>query len=405
MTLKTSPTAGAVPLTTTTMYDPFGRPVQIDQPSDQMPGAVDTTNPAWMAQYNDSGPIRQVSFQTVDGTDSAPIYQQHVSYIDAFGATLYTTEDRGNGDWVVSGVHTKYSNGLTHQTYAPFFAPPATRPTSLTLTSPAATSTYDGAGRTLTQTDFDNHTTSYAYSFTRNADYNVAAALVYSTDALKTQTVTSYDGHGRTIEIDRLLTLSGTQDDVDTVITYSAANERIEIDQADNTNFVSRTMSFDTLGRMVAQSEPNTGNWQYTYNDSGDLVALVDPRGCGKVVYHDALGRDVAEDYSPCTGSQSPPYSQPNLTTGDGTEVFNVYDAYGNLEQQFDRGQNSTYGFDARNRPFSVTKQIAVPGGSDFLSTRYAPNAFTKQLPTYSLANRLLNYSSGADSGTVRKFV
>jgi YD repeat-containing protein len=66
--------------------------------------------------------------------------------------------------------------------------------------------------------------------------------------------------------------------------------------------------------------------WRYAYNDNGELVGTSDARGCGSNYIYDTGGRIVVEDYSPCVASQQT-YSTPNPTTGDGAEVFYVYDA------------------------------------------------------------------------------
>src|ERR1035438_2655472 len=101
-------------------------------------------------------------------------------------------------------------------------------------------------------------------------------------------------------------------------------------------------------------------------------------------------------DYSPCQDDQSA-YSVPNLTTGDGTEAFLTYDAYGAIASESDRAQRSTYKYDPRGRMTQQQTQIAVPGSSDVLSKRYAPRLFTKGLLSYSQANRLLVSSTGTD--------
>jgi YD repeat-containing protein len=186
--------------------------------------------------------------------------------------------------------------------------------------------------------------------------------------------------------------------DLVTTISYTAAGERTSIAQSFPGGASQRQMTYDTLGRMVAQTEPNTGTWQYAYNDSGDVVGLMDPRGCGKVVYHDGLGRVAAEDYSPCPSSDAPAYSAPNLTTGDGTEAFTTYDGYGNVAREADRAQVSVSTYDARNRLVEVDRQVAVPGASDLMASRYAPHVFTKKILGYSEANRPLVSDTGADT-------
>src|SRR6202034_1757536 len=104
---------------------------------------------------------------------------------------------------------------------------------------------------------------------------------------------------GRVVQTDRHVVASQQgAGDLITATTYTASGERTSIVQTSPSGVVQRQMTWDALGRMVAQTEPNTGTWQYAYNDSGDLVGRMDARGCGEVIYHDALGRVTAEDYS-----------------------------------------------------------------------------------------------------------
>ena len=402
ITQKTSATVGVIPLVTLMRYESFGRLAEVDQPSADVPGLADTSNPALLIQYNDSGLVRQIYSLTLDGTEVSPLSQAHYKYVDGFGDTLAAIDQAGDPSspqWIVSGAHTRYSNGQRKQSFMPAFQ--ASAAYSFGGSYAGHTMTYDGAGRVLTDTDADAFTTTYSYQF----GLATAASLVRVTDPEQTSgshvgayTTSSSDGHGRVIQTDRHVVHSQLgAGDLVTTTAYTAVGERRSITQTYPGGSNARQMTWDTLGRMVAQTEPNTGTWQYAYNDSGDLVGRMDARGCGEVVYHDALGRVTAEDYSPCGSSDSPAYSAPNLITGDGTESFYVYDGYGNVAREADRAQSSSYSYDPRNRLTSVQRQIAVPGGAVTLAARYAPEVYTKQVLAYSEANRPLTSSTGAE--------
>src|SRR5260370_18562415 len=154
-------------------------------------------------------------------------------------------------------------------------------------------------------------------------------------------------------------------------------------------------MSYDVLGRMVSQDEPNAGTWSYAYNEAGQLGGVMDPRACGKVIYRDWLGRVMAEDYSPCNPSQ-PAYSLPNLATGDGTEASYGYDGYGQLNVLSDRAQSSTFNHDWRGRVTEFYRRIASPNACPDFSTRYTQATYLNQSLEYSEANRLLTSSTRA---------
>ena len=137
---------------------------------------------------------------------------------------------------------------------------------------------------------------------------------------------------------------------------------------------------------------------------AGQLVGTSDARGCGENIAHDAVGRILAEDYSPCENSQ-PTYTAPNLTTGDGTEAFYVYDALpstavtmpGYLMSVADRAQKTIYNYDMRGRISGVQRQVAVPESNPSLSARYAPHTF-QRLVAYAEDNRPVTIGTGADA-------
>lgn len=404
VSMKTSPAQAAVPALLTTMsFEPFGRVYQVFEPSAEVAGVSDMSADE-TTTYVDQGSVRTVFTVTVDSIgNGAGQTQQHEEFIDGLGDTLATSTQTSLG-YVVSGAHTRYSNGLHAADFVPYYGNLiAVDPGGNLMGAGASVSTiYDGAGRPHSKTDPDNYTTQYIYQF----GLTTAASAVTVIDPEQGSgshadgsQLTSYsDGHGRIVRTDKLVASSDAgSGDLITTSTYTALGERTSITQTFPGGNYSRSMTLDMLGRMVGQSEPNTGSWQYAYNDSGDLVGVQDARGCGEVVYHDALGRKVAEDYSPCTTSIPDAYTPPNLQTGDGTEVFYVYDAYSNLQNAYDRARASSYQYDARNRPTQENRQIAVPGGSEELVSRYAPHVFSLQITSYSTADRALTYTTGAD--------
>ena len=173
-------------------------------------------------------------------------------------------------------------------------------------------------------------------------------------------------------------------------------------------------MAFDSLGRLMLNKEPNTGNnWRYVWDDAGRLVGTSDARGCGVNYHYDGLSRLIGEDYSHCLTSQ-PAYTPPNFVTGKGFETFYRYDEYeadqvspepgfadesrlaiGNLVSVSDRGSHTRFNYDPRNRVRRIARQIAKPSGLDTESP-YAPHWFTSRLD-YDLGDRLTRRTTGAD--------
>jgi RHS repeat-associated protein len=176
-----------------------------------------------------------------------------------------------------------------------------------------------------------------------------------------------------------------------------------------------RTMVWDSFGRLRLNDEPNTHRWVYVYDDAGRLVGTSDARGCGKNIYYDALSRVVAEDFSPCEADQ-PPHTEPNLVTGDGTEAFYRYDTYeagqvvqepnfhdrekyalGGLVAMRDRGSSTRFNYDVRGRVRRETRQIAKPGSPvSVLADRYAANTF-RQRTDFDIGDRITVRSTGLE--------
>ncbi len=412
-TLQSSPfmAGSAAPHSTASHYDGFGRLVEMDQPSLVTAGTT-AAQPALKIQYQNTGIINSIAFQTVDGPENAPVYADHYRFVDGFGDLLAAVDrtgslTSGHPQYAVTGMHTRFVNGALRTQYKPFTytGSPGDFSKGTTydaITSPQRSFTYDGLGRGLTSTDFAGNVTVATYHLggpnaalteqVMDPEQQVGGthAGAYST--------TSFDYLGRTAQSAVHLNV-GPQDapaDIVTTMTYLATGEVSGVAQGS----YSRSVQYDSLGRMVLNTEPNSGTWTYAYNDAGDLVGMSDARGCGENIFHDALGRIVAEDYSPCTSQQAaytaPVASSSGTLNGDGTEAFNVYDEYGHVHHTYDRAQRSSLYYDLRGRLTSVRRLVATPSGSPQLDSRYAPGAYTKTFDAYSAANRLLTASTGA---------
>jgi YD repeat-containing protein len=393
-------------------YEPlFGRLAEVDQQDAALPNMTSAA-PAVKVDYTDTGSIRLVHVQTVEGPPESPFFVDHYRYIDGFGDILAMLDRAGRvtdgaPTWIVSGAHNRYSNGLLRQSFKPFFWTATSGaqfdPQSFAFTAPSQTFTYDALGETLTSTDYAGHTT--------RLTYNPASLSVVIRDPEQTvgdhrgsQTTIFADGHGRTAKTVAHLVNGpdGTSGDLATQATYQSTGEVTQISQVLNGRTIyTRTMAYDSIGRMVSNREPNTdggglGDWRYAFNDNGELAGTSDARGCGENFIRDTLGRLVAEDYSPCSLDQAA-YT-PLQPSGDGSEALNVFDpASGRLTNVYDRAAHTEYTYDARGRIRSLRRTVATPFGSPTLQTRYATHLFTKSF-SYLESNRVNTASTGADA-------
>ncbi len=351
------------------IYDDFARLTEYDAPSSSTLGmSVASLN----ISYFDTTPFRRITAVTPDGVF-------HRTFLDALGDTVASVEQAGtstNETWIVSGAHTRYATGLVSQVLRPFTTTtdPATTGSAATLpyvqpTGPARSFTYDGFGRTVSTLDYLGrkstvtfHTASLTADF-RDPEQQPGGGHPNAFTTLR------QDGHGRLVETDEHISNGPNGPGVLSVVTaHQATGEPSTITLSSPQGSSQRIMQYDSLGRLEFSQEPNSGGMTYAYNDWGELDGFSDARGCGENIYHDGLGRVVAEDYSPCQSTQ-PAYSAPNLTTGVGTEAFNVYDADGYLVKTYDRAQFSQFGYDPRGRLTSVARQVAPPPASSSSSS------------------------------------
>lgn len=410
--------AGAL---TTFDYDTFGRVTTVFQSAST--AGMTAPAAALKVDYVDEVPIRRVHFSTVDGTSANPIYREHYRYFDSFGDTVAALDEAGDATkgpvWTVSGAHVS-AEGQIISLYKPLTMT-GTDPSNANLVAqyanqgPKLSFAYDELGRPTKVTDFNGGVSTRTYTFPSSSlgvtlvdpDQQKGGAHFGSFSTLR------LDGHGQVVERGaHLVNTSYGTSDYSITAQYQATGEPTVITQSNGSNAsaITRWMTYDSLGRRVFNAEPNTSanfsatpgssgvrGWTYAYSDSGLLVGTSDARGCGENLFHDGAGRTVAEDYSPCEASQLA-YTPANLGTGDGAEVFNVYDVTspGRLGRQYDRALASSYFYDARGEVTTIKRQLATPYPTPLISQRYSPHIFGKKAE-YSEAHQLVAETSGAD--------
>ena len=395
-------------------YDDFGRVTAIGTPHPFVVGAAMTT---MTASYVDGSPVSTVTFQTADGTAVSgttpePIFWGHARYYDGFGELRAALDQTGtDGAWVTSAVHSSYANGRVAGTYKPWFtsfspsilAPGALPPDVYGAPSSSAQVTaYDGIGRVKTDSDFDGHGRQRTYhDQSLSVDLQDQEQLAGPNGHQNAHTTITHDGFGRTARVDKW-TLSkqfGQVGDNATIYGYLATGEPIFI--AQDSSFQdgpTRTMTYDSLGRMATNTETNVGTWTYWHDFDGRVVGTQDSRGCGEDIFYDSIGRVHAKDYIPCgSASEAPAYTAPNLSTGDGTEAFYSYNSLGQLTDRYDRASHMRYGYDGRGRITLLRRYLALPNAAATLGASYEKNWYSESLK-YSYADRVVTKMVGYDA-------
>ena len=401
-------------------YDPFGRPQEVYLPNpDAISGTQKPVLAATMA-YSDRNPLSHVDVQHIVGSGKSI---RSVTILNGLGEPVVAFDQGDNNDWILNGWTETNLTGQVEKVRRPWTFtgdPIATAVNVKAIPVPSDNSSfeihYDGFGR---KDSIREKGPGFSQELVRTRYFPLAIETrdgeqikPGGTHEKAFQRV-EFDGHGRsTRSVSHIK--NPILDAIITTVKYEPTGEPSTITRTHAGSTYQRSMVYDSLGRLMINKEPNTGNnWRYVWDDTGRLVGTSDARGCGVNYHYDGLSRLIGEDYSPCLASQ-PDYTAPNFLTGEGFEVFNRYDEYetaqvspepgftddagfalGNLVSVSDRSSHTRFNYDARNRVRRLSRQVAKPEGLGNASS-YAPHWFTSRLD-YDLGDRLTRRTTGAD--------
>jgi RHS repeat-associated protein len=408
-------------------FDIFGRLERTFLPDPVTPGMTDVDADTIVAYTTVAGgPFQIIQTQQRIDDGSSPSYRSSWNILDALGRTAVALSDADAANdpdpRIASSLVVRDATGQVKKTYEPFFSSYAASSSSLPKAGSTAanTFTHDAFGRTVETFQLNGNPESKVVFHALTTESYDATDLAGGTPHALT---TTRDGHGRTTETSQATASGGSEGYSSDVIvssaTYLPTGEVVTLTRSDSGGTpYTRSMAYDSLGRMVFNSEPNTGSasagaaFVYAYDLGGNLVGTSDARGCGVNFAYDGVGRLVSEDYSPCLNSQ-PAYTKPSAN-GDGTEVFLQYDTpgvcpaaesglnpsfvQGQLAAVSDRAEHSCFGYDGRARLASVSKQLAQPGAASMfsLASRYTASWYQVQA-AYDEASRTIAQTTGAE--------
>jgi YD repeat-containing protein len=292
----------------------------------------------------------------------------------------------------------------------------------------STTKSYDALGRLYQITnpsrpnDGLNFATTYSYdalnrvTLVKTAD-GAATTTSYSgnqttvTDAAGHQRSTYMDGVGRLTEV---VEDPGSSPHLHYVTTYAydVLDDLTGVNQSGRT----RTFGYDSLKRLTAATNPESGAASYTYDGAGNVLTKIDGRGEQTGYAYDVLNRLTSKNYSgpvatppatyiycnstsPCPGVL---YSEGRLlsvSNSNSTTNYTQYDALGRITvssqttagqsyffgYQFNRAgalTSETYpsgrvvntGFDGANRPVTATGLLGSGTTNYITQTAYWPH-------------------------------
>jgi YD repeat-containing protein len=408
--------------------DSFGRPLNIYQGDLAFAGGINPT-PIRKLSYEitPGGPVQRVFRQDLVAGGA---YKQHFDYFNGDGRLLLQVDqaDTTAGDsqpWMVSNRTRYTATGAISIAYRPTFYAGDPRAVYLDVLNLAYLDySYDSFMRpteVVNVSETNARTTRFQKQYDGLTEFSFDANSVDPVGPHKDNYQTSVrDGHGavsRTVR--RVKSSAGVWDELYTSMIYGTTGELTQSFEQHSAGgeYINKAYTYDSFGRVQSTndpSQPGSGRYRYAYDNASRLVATSDLRGCGQNLHYDALGRLIARDVSPCTAAQAA-YTAPDLTTGDGTESFNVYDApepgepsaqynnqagqlYGKLVASYERGAHDRIGYDSRGNAVVANRRIAKPTavGTSALNTRYTGFWFQKKL-AFDEAGRLSVEGTGAD--------
>jgi len=171
------------------------------------------------------------------------------------------------------------------------------------------------------------------------------------------------DLQGRVVEIDEYTgTFSTCGADLGTPYArtlYQYPPLETDIFNALSTTSPSIVTSYDTLGRKVLTSDPDLGNWAYTYDPVGNIQLQTDANGKAILFRYDALNRVTSRHYC---ASPSLLACQAEAAIAD--DVFTTYDdpavafSKGRVTNVSNGSTSTSYTYDAMGRQTTTTRVI-----------------------------------------------
>jgi len=326
---KTTDSNGAV---FQTVFDAFGRPLQINQP-DTVATTTSVTKTAYT--YTDSG-LPKVTKATnyLDASTSVDFY----SYADGFGNAIQDrTQTESSGVYVVKDYKYNPQGQLVAQSL-PYFSNGTTTTAANTINNLYDFFTYDPLNRVISNKTAVG-TTTYAYTPWKEV----------ITDPMgKTKDLTN-DAFGNLKQVDE----HNGGSTYTTIYAYDGLNDLTKITDASGNV---RNFTYDLLGRRLTAedlhvtSDTSFGTTTYAYDDANNLTQTVDSKSQVVNYTYDDLNRVLTEDY---TGQA-------------GTEQTHVYDTcvmgIGRLCSVGSVSATTTYQYDPLGKINQETKTLNSAG-------------------------------------------
>jgi RHS repeat-associated protein len=341
-------------------YDPLGRATAVWGPGDPRGGGTPSSRMTYTITYNGgigqpTAPVRTLTEKLLTGNGSGAKWQASYAFDDGFGRTREAqTPSPAGGRVVVASLYD--GRGQLAVNTAPMHnasAPGSGLLNPAAAAIPSATRyVRDGAGRTTAAVHANNGVDKRQVSAAYGGE-----DLVTVSPATGGATAYWFDSEDRVTRV------------VEAVQPGVSRQTRYEYDTDGNlTKIIDargnvRTFQYDWLGRVVAGTDPDSGNSTKNYDLAGRLLSTVDGRG-QKVSYgYDDLGRKTSQwAGEKDTGAKVAEWAYDNVAEGqlDSSTRWVGSDAY----------KYEITAYDADSRPTAT--RITIPAAEGALAGTYS---------------------------------
>lgn len=352
----------------------------LDRPTQQIRAANTSAKTQSAVAYNDS-------VHTITTTSDQSVFGDNVLRTDLLYDGLgRTTENRlfESATGYIATRHQFDGLGRVAQVYNPYRSGDILAYT---------TTAFDGLDRPTSLTATDGSTTQISYAGNEKTVVDPGGST----------RSTTFDAADRIIQVIEYL---GDGSSFSTYYSWDALDDLTLVNQGS----AQRTFTYDSLTRLTAASNPESGNITFGYDNNGNQTTKTDARPLTVTRYYDGLNRLVSETYSDnTTPNVTYSYDSPTVKNGVGrlagisssvsTSTVGQYDPLGHILQsaQATAGQTYVFGYmhslagslltetypsgrvvtnsyDAANRALSVAGKTGSSTSTYVSSIQYAPH-------------------------------
>ena len=296
---------------TTATYDPLGRRTAVWLPS--RPQASNLTSPSVGYTYTVSQTAASaVQTNTVNGGGTMTSYTLY----DGLGQPVQTQAPaEGGGTALTDTAYDSHGRvSFTDNAYYTTSVNPSTAlfvPQSLSQIGSQTVTSYDPFDRAVKVA-----TNSYGSErFHTSTSYPGADRVDTTPAAGGTPTTSINNSLGQQTKLTEWLasTPGGTAPGETTTYSYNKLGKMSQmVDPAGNT----WTWSFDLLGRQTTATDPDTGTTTSSYDDGGNLLTSTDARGTTLAYTYDTLNRKTAEYNGSSSGAELASWTYDSIAKG-----------------------------------------------------------------------------------------